>query len=316
MKVSNKNYFLEKSQDIIWHVTDFVRASIYSPIRCIKRVVGIPSQMIQLFNPIYWVSLGAMDRKIPAREMTHLSIQNGFYDSTKLPQGVENISKEKLHRILNRTAELAKQMGITQGIRLYSAEMDRSDATVGSAKISSTPIPIFITPRTLNCTDEQIDFIIAHEISHAFHNDMLDEAVVSFSIFAIEMLACFLISPFAVILIEGAASVYENYRQRTKELAADRKAITILGSSEGLIQFCNHASDLNLKVRQKTEEIFKHDKNKYFASSFLYLRMLRRCFSLFSKEVMVCNVSPEGNNRFDLRHPSLEERKKLSSIII
>lgn len=312
MRESNTNYFSERSQDLLWHVVDAVRASIYSPFRFIKRAIGLPVKMVQLFNPNGWVSFAWTTDDIGAREMTHLSIDNGFYDAAKLPKGVQDISKEKLHQVLDRTTAIAEQMGVKQGVRVYSGEIQHDDCTLGAAKTSTTTIPVYISPRTLNCSDEVINFVIAHELSHSFNNDILYEGVASLSVFAIEVLAYFFISPFAITFIEGAASVYENYCQRTKELAADKKAITLLGSSEGLVQFCNHGKEYNLKIRENSIKAFRENKDVYFGTPMLSMKILRKGVFFFSKEVVVSNVSPEGGNRFDLKHPSDSERTELA----
>ena len=96
---------------------------MWSPFRCAKRVIGIAPRMIQLLNPNWWSSFSWKGEGVKARELTHFAIDRGFYDPAKLPQGVEDIPKEKLHRVLSRVTIFAEQMGITQGIQVYSGEI-------------------------------------------------------------------------------------------------------------------------------------------------------------------------------------------------
>ncbi len=54
--------------------------------------------------------------------MTHPVIEEGFYDPAELPYKVKDISKVKLHKVLDRVACIAEQMGVKQCLRVYSVE--------------------------------------------------------------------------------------------------------------------------------------------------------------------------------------------------
>ncbi len=87
-------------------------------------------------------------------------------------------------------------------------------------------------------------------------------------------------------------------------------AITVLNSSEGLVEFCDLAMQKGLTYRNRQKEDFSEDKESYFASLLLSVRVLSKCVLVFSKEIFVSRWSPEGGNRFDLKHPSYSERKR------
>ena len=59
-------------------------------------------------------------------------------------------------------------------------------------------------------------------------------------------------------------------------MAADRKAITLLGSSEGLVQLCNHGIEYNLKIRENSKKAFRENKDKYFGTPMLSMKILRK----------------------------------------
>jgi Zn-dependent protease with chaperone function len=267
--------------------------------------VGLPYQIAQILAPSRFSPVLEKSQ----REITEESIEHSFYNREKLPEGLKDIPKEKLYRLLKRTKEIAKEMGITQEIKIYSSEENLSDSAFGS-KVSLTAIPIFISLRTLNCSDEFVDFIIAHELSHIANHDLLHELAISPTIFVIELIACCFFSPFIIPFIESFASIVEDYFQRLHESGADHHAMNTLQSNKGMLEFCNKSIKEHKEIRKNTEHEFYHDQNTYFNKPQLVSRMIRKFFFLVSKETLVSNFSLEGNSRSDLRHPPMTKRRE------
>ena len=78
------------------------------------------------------------------------------------------------------------------------------------------------------------------------------------------------------------------------------------------MQLCNHGIEYNLKIRENSKKAFRENKDKYFGTPMLSMKILRKGAFFFSKEVVVSNVSPEGDISFDLKHLSYSEREKLA----
>lgn len=286
--------------DMLYPIQEMASSIIYSPLTHIKRF-GFPLQVAQLFAPNYFLSISNREGLVQITPETIKTLPS---------EHLKGITPEKLERVLAKIKNVAKDLAITQEIALYTStsEVEYPDLSLGS-RISLTALPVFISTRTLSLSDEEVDFIIAHELSHISHNDVIKEVVFSLTVLTVELIAIFHFSILAIPLIEGVAILIENYLQRLVEGAADRSAITVLKSSDGASEYFNQSIVKNRAMREKIEKIFEKEPEKYFNSGNFFIKPMRKLFSYISKETLVTAYSSEGNYRVDLSHPPLTKRR-------
>ncbi len=294
--------YIEKTLDFIPHVTLFLERGVLSPFAIVK----IPHQLLCVLAPVN--ASWHRDGGIKPRQLTVQAIENNFFDPIKTPDA-KDISKEKLLRVLEKVKEIAKALHINQEIQIYSSEAIQPTTALGT-RCSQTAIPIFINLATLKLSDEEIEFALAHELSHIAHNDYLHLLVLSTVILAIEVIAAIIFTPFLIPLIASIESIFEKYLLIRNEKAADLSAMTILKSNCGAVKLFDGLIAEHLKFRKNDEEHFIHNREKYFNSKSCFLNVLRRCFSWISKDTLVSKVNVEGENRFDVHHPTLAQRKQ------
>lgn len=218
-----------------------------------------------------------------------------------------------MERVCERVDEIAKKMGITQEIMIYASEKQRhTPVSIHGSKISQTAIQICFNARSLNLSEDAIDFVIAHEFSHiANYDHMIVSVILSATILAIDTMAFFYFSIFAIPFIECLGTYLQTIILRSREKNADLHAMTVLGSNEGAIEWFDDAIAHCLEKRKKTEDDFKHNPEEYFNNApDFFSRVIRKLFYYYSHDVIACGISPEGDNRKDLTHPPLLKRKE------
>ena len=115
---------------------------------------------------------------------------------------------------------------------------------------------------------------------------------------------------YAIPFIEGVGTLCEKKLSRFTEMAADSSAIEVLNSNEGALDRFNTRIESNLKVRIKDETTFNTDKDEYFNTPYRWTNFIRKLIFSISKDTVVSNASRNGENRNDLGHPTLMQRKE------
>lgn len=278
------------------------------------RVVRTVAECFSTFSGIAQIGT-RWGEEIPRREITEESIARGFFDLTNFPSNfVENKEglNQKLSYVLHRIQELAKKMGITQKVRVYSsASIKENTHSVGS-RLSSADVVVFVSIIDLFCLSEKdLDFLLSHELSHYSNYDYFKKLVFSTAILSVDGIAYSCIGPFAPFLIEGTLTVpLENYCKRLREKQADENAMRILESTEGALKWTSKQLERNTKIRADEQKQMQEDLAGYFnAPNYsLYERLLRRVAYCFSKETVVSHLDLSLHNRCDLEHPPILDR--------
>lgn len=180
--------------------------------------------------------------------------------------------------LLNRVDQIKNKMGIEKEVRvvLDMSSNAKSDGSCLGTVSSFTPIVIVIHMGMLLMPEEELNALIAHELSHALHKDALKVCLKSGCILAAEIAASYFFTPVAIPFIEMGSALFSCVHSQRMEKAADLKAIEVLGTSEGTIASIQKQIDINLKMIRSGNA---NDR-----------------------------ISPEGNNRDLISHPPLTER--------
>ena len=146
-------------------------------------------------------------------------------------------SADRLMYALDRVETLAQKMGIKQEVHLY-AGLFSEESSLG-ASLFGKPSFITIGPGLLrDKTDQEIDFVIAHELAHIKHHDSEKHAAFKAVAMIAQAVFCFAISPLALLLLEPVINLSENYLlSRYQESNADQKAIQTLQTNAGAIRY-------------------------------------------------------------------------------
>jgi len=255
-----------------------------------KRIIQIPFQTLAAFAPIAAMKAAMSNSEL--REITHESIDKGFYNSSpkkfdlgsliqQLNQGEKQEKippKDLMHRRLDRLQELAKQMGISQKVEVYSSDQTTTIAGTIGSRLAFTAVPVIIDKDTFNLSDAQFDFIVSHELSHVALNHSFHFFLYSLAVLVADVAAAIFLTPFAIPLIEGASALGSNALHCQSEKDADMKAMKLINSNKGAVDFFKGMVAKQLKQR---------DENSILDQLF---------------------ISPEGNNRLDTEHPRVSDR--------
>lgn len=169
------------------------------------------------------------------KEITAEEIEKGFFDSSLLDEKAIPSDERMLH-VLLRAKEIAKDMGIQQEIKLYSSNNCFVSHTMG-CRYSLTSIPILLSLYDINGTDEELDFVIGHELGHIYHNHIAINALYNLAILVAEIVLSILFTPFLIPLIEGCAFAGKTFIHIKSEIEADLHSIRHFESNRGAISW-------------------------------------------------------------------------------
>ena len=284
--------------DYLPHVAD---ALIDSITGIFNRIIGIPSLIVAIFAPVSQIYLlGFMKEKL--REMTHVAVKEGFFDPDKCKDN--NIpSKEKLHWMIYRVNFLAKELGIKQEIAIYSTENSRIYGATAGSTFSCTAIPVILSRDLLNISEDEIEAVLLHELTHVAHNHQGLAGLYSLAVLVADVAVAIFVSPFAIPLIEGLASPLNNFLSRANEKDADLNAIKILNSNTGALKFFERTQQISKNFRSADADDVMNHPEKF--PPFDQLKPDELAKKIEDRKMV---YSPEGNVRLDLKHPALTER--------
>ncbi|MBS0655238.1 MAG: M48 family metalloprotease [Verrucomicrobia bacterium] len=262
--------------DSIWYtaVPHLKDALLQSVIGVFRRVITFPGYCQTAFVP--WKALEPYQAKT---EITHDSIESGhtFFHS---------VPKEKLHYIVNRAHRLTKAYGITQQLKIVPAV----EATGAIGTSFSDKVVLTINKDTTDRPDEIIDFILAHELAHVAHNHILYDLAFKIAVAVLDTSAAFFVSPLLIPLCEAIAAPLANFGSRIRERDADLTAMKILNTNIGAVAMFSQRVEQAKALRVRS------------------LKEPERQLTLEELAARQRDISPEGDNRLDIFHPSYSQR--------
>ncbi len=241
------------------------------------------------------------------KELSAKNIEEGFYDEEKLPESAKLISKERLYFTVRRVEEIAKKLGISQKIKVYSSESENLAFTIGT-KLSQTDTPVYISPNLMMMSDEALEFVVGHELSHIAHDDISHQLLFNIGIIAASIFALAVSMPLALPFISAGGFLLSCYQKKSHEINADKESMIVNNTNHGAIEFFSIFNQHLKAQRIATLLTFKKDPSKYFETSCTKTNFLRFLTSFFTKKVAAISISPEGNNRYDYAHPTITSR--------
>jgi hypothetical protein len=291
------SYTTERLLDLVPQVNRFFSAVIFGVF---NRILNLKDDVFDLINPD---SFRLQDFK----QITPETIEKGFYNPDA--NSFYKISNEKLHYLLDRTKDIAQKMGITAEIKVFSSDLSRTTGCFGSNILNC--VSLFISPEYLISSNDRIDFIIAHELSHAVFNHQSICQIYSIALLVIEIVAAIFVTPFAIPIIEGVGSLFYDYISCKFEEAADQYAMRILNSQSGALECHIRGITISRINREDLFQIFQSEnRSLYFEEPKVDLawKVFKRFINFLSPTTFVCATNEYGEDRFDFLHPSAGSR--------
>jgi Zn-dependent protease with chaperone function len=265
------NFTQESKLDSLWyeyvpHLKDAFTNSIFGVF---NRIITLPKRFYYCLNPAKRVE------DFQSRfELTHARVDSENDPLCYLDGNVP--PKENLHYIIDRVDELAKRMAIHKKIRIFPSR----EGAGALGTFFSKEVVVYINKEIACRPREEIDFALAHELTHVSHNHFLIESLLKTSILASEVLGTIFLSPLIIPVIEFFASPLENFGHRIRETDADQTALKILNTNRGAIS--------------------------YFSNRMNYFKSLKG--GLWCPPEKKGYISSSGDNRLDILHPSFSKR--------
>ena len=212
----------------------------------------------------------------------------------------------KEHKVHIRVNEIAKKLGLEKEVRAIIAD---DSSAQGITFTNSIPF-IYLDKAllTVAASKDELDFVIAHELSHIEHNDSIRGPVTAFLGAAAASGILYMTggvssygafdSILSSLIMRGTALITESIATRFFEREADlnflskttftkKEKVKIL---EGGVSLFKKFREKNLALRKEVDE--RSARNTLLAHTML------------SKLV----VSQDGDNRLDFSHPGLSSR--------
>lgn len=227
-----------------------------------------------------------------------LNAQNGYvlkHDWVeKIPKNAEGlIYQQKILHALNMTQRLAKQMGIGP-VRILRGKQSQGFADAVS-DIHHRFIKLNFDVFTLS--EEEIEFLIAHELAHLEHRDIAKRIVFSWVILGLQLIAFRYLNVKrafgAGMLIWAIGEKVGRTMILHQEKMADERAMQVLNSNVGMVKYMHR----DLKMHYKAKHMSKEDYQKIQPDG---------DFEKIKKSQY--KITPQGNYRYDYTHPPMTER--------
>ncbi len=293
----NKNYWYELFLDVKHPFIRTAKDVLFSPL---KRPLSTLVFLLVSLNPA--IALRPLNSKYQLRKVSIKNIdRSNIYHN--LPAGVTIPSDERLKHLLARVDALAKKMGITKPLKIYTSNEQIPTGCVGG--ITSKPSYILFDLNEINLPDDQLDFVICHELNHLKENHMFKAFLFSSAVLVIDALAIVFLTPLAFLGVEAVASFTDRLFHQYHEQDCDNQAMKVLGTGKGVKDFFEG-------VVKRTVDL------KYTSDFDAFVKKLdrRRVRKLTKKNKLnpdymhkfQSRTTPEGNNRRDFAHPLLTRR--------
>ncbi|MES2122484.1 MAG: M48 family metalloprotease [Chlamydiota bacterium] len=287
-KCTIKEWYL----DVKYPVTELFLETLFMPIMRLPRIVKV----------IFELARSEGSAKGKGIAITAESIASGKIFGAKESKKYEIPSRGRLYLVLDRVQELAKKMGINKEVHLYRS----MGTSAHGLSFFSNPAQLFIEKKHLLLPDDELDFILCHELSHIKHNDRLKTVVFDAIACLVEVVAFPLIFPIAVLIIEPAINLCDHYVfRRNKEESADQNAIQTLQSNTGAVNHWKRTIKENLDKRAsavKMLEVLAKLKSKGENVEKVAPQLLKMLKERLDR------ITLSGDTRNDFDHPPLTKR--------
>lgn len=275
-------------------IYDIITHSLYLLFRSILgifiRIITLPHTLVNTFAPHIMIK---EEYKITPEKIAEKGFDEQFKRITE-----DGAPHEKLQYILNRTDELAKKMDIKKKIDVYITPNKMNLGSGGCSMTCSERLPLQLHVREALYSNEQLDFLIAHELAdisndHRFY-ESLYEIAVTVGIIAIG----FFYSFWAIPILEGLFSALKIILHRKMEKRSDDTAIAHVGGDAAQ----SHV-DYLIADAKKDRTAAADSENGTFLDSLI-------------QKVMPLFVSTDGNQRLNhfTSNPLTERAKYISEI--
>lgn len=247
----------EKVFDYIPQVVD---CAIGATIGIFQRAISLPQHFLQTFSPKSPLTQKlCYPKSFTPLDDHEINVECANYPHTQM----------KMRSMLSRIEVIKAKMGITNKVNVI---LDPDGIMDGYCLGSSfTDITLVINGFLIHRPEEELDFVITHELEHPFNNDSLKCFVLSSCTLVAETAIGYFFTPWAIPLIEALSRPLSRRLDCYHERRADLAAIKVLGTSKGAISFMERCLNENIKKAQQ-----RNKGERY---------------------------SLEGNDRHDLRHP-------------
>lgn len=198
---------------------------------------------------------------------------------------------EKRIQLEAKIQELANKLDINKTIELIEVEeLSGSAQAIGTAMLPGRAV-ILIDPKFVSQhSNEELEFVLAHELSHIKANDRIWGQIVTLTAGLITAFAMFILFPsshvFEILIV--AMTIAAILHSRWREECADKLGLTVCSDPAK-----KAASQVFEKMRLSIMQKRDNQEN-----------------SLFSKLWYKYLISEEGDDLLDVMHPPLTERIK------
>jgi Zn-dependent protease with chaperone function len=282
------NRLEEKVYDVAIPFFHHLEATLLGPF---QRPIRLCVQAIIYYKP----SLLHKVLRSRFRQITDKTIEAGtLFPEGSLPTGEASPSPERLRHVLRMAQELAQKAKIGNPIALYTSPESCPTGCVGHAS-ATEPVPILIDLETIRLPDDELAFVLAHELMHLKHRDSGRGLAFCALMGVVDLVALLFFPLISLFLVEGLGVSLEYDLSKRHEKAADLGAVELLGTNRGAVSLWNRWLE---RMQQ-----FKY-------SSVESLKQTHPSYRITAKELKTRQrkITPEGNNRLDFRHPPISER--------
>jgi Zn-dependent protease with chaperone function len=296
-----RDHLKEKLLDIKYPLFKIIEEIFLSPLlRPLKTILTLSISL----SP-QTVAFPSMMRKYQLKQITTENIDRGIiFPQGSLPTGVNAPTPERLKALIQKVDVFAKKMGIKNKIDLYTSSKICSTGCVGGT-YSRNALFIMFDLNFINASNDELDAVICHELTHIKENHLFKKALFSLTVLAIDIIASILIFPCAFFAIEAAASLIDKVIARKYEKDCDYGAMNLLGTGKGLASFFERYAKKAADLKNTTN--FNQFVQKLDPRKVVKLKNKGKLTEAYMRK-MQNRITPEGNNRRDFAHPSLTAR--------
>jgi len=292
----------EKLLDIKYPLFETIKDTLLSPL---TRPIKTLAMLAISLSPQTALGLRHFKDKYALKQVTKENIDQAIlFPQGCLPDGMQAPTPERLKALIQKVDFFAKKMGIKQKIDIYTSPKICPTGCVGGTYSYNSPFIMFDL-KIINASDDELDAVICHELTHIKENHLFKKALFSLAVLAIDILATVFISPFAFFASEAVASLIGRVIDRKMEKDSDYGAMNLLGTGKGIASFferhakkaidMKNAKDFNTFVQKlDPRKVVKLKAKNKLNESWMHKAQMR--------------ITPEGNNRRDFAHPAVTTR--------
>lgn len=185
------------------------------------------------------INLAFPNKAFFGEQITEEKVAKGAFDAKF--KSVENFSQfltekepqggAKLTTLLTNVKEIAAKMGIKKEIDLYLTEIPGFEGSRGAFSFPRERASLVFSTLSVALLDkEELDFVIARELSSFKKNQVISETLYDIAILVVDVVVTIFISGWFIFLIEGASAIGKIWLNRKWEKEAELDALSITGN--------------------------------------------------------------------------------------